>query len=100
MAGLEHGERNQVRIEQDDGSHREVTVYDHVTISEEHYVNSVNGYETFHAPISAGDSPGRPRPEAVTKRISELLWVEFGIDVETMDGIEIVDMESENVHEA
>jgi hypothetical protein len=58
----------------------------------------VNGYETFEADISKGDMGGGPAPDAVTKRVADMLWHEFSIDVED-HGIEVVDMSEDDVHQ-
>lgn len=73
----------------------EMEVFNHVTIAQEHYVNSVNGYRTFDGPIKAGDG-GIGEPDAVTERVATLLSDEFGIDVEDR-GIEVVEIDSDEV---
>jgi hypothetical protein len=103
--GLERGERATVAIKESDVAWedateddcREVEVFDHVTVTESHYVNSVNGYETWQE-ISAGDDPVGDQPDAVTKRVADLLWHEFSINVEK-EGIEVVDVASEDTYE-
>lgn len=90
-AGLEHGERATVMR---DGE--EIEVFDHVSVSQHHYVNSVNGYETFEPDIAMGDMGRGPEPEAVTKRVADLLWHEFSIEVEK-EGIEVVDMSDSDI---
>lgn len=100
MSGLSFGERNQVYIQQDDGTSRKVTVYDHVNVIEHHYINSVNGYERTHKGIASADNPTNGRPDAVTARVAKILRIEFSIDVESEDGIEVVDMSADNVTEA
>ena len=107
--GLEHGERSTVAVKEDDEldwenateeDYEELEVFDHVTVTQQHYVNSVNGYETFTGPIAGGDDPHLSEPEAVTKRVADLLWHEFGIDGELEErGIRVVDMSDENVWE-
>lgn len=99
MAGLERGERNQVRIQNEDGEVEELTVYDHVTIMQQHYINPVNGYETFHGRVSAGDGPAQGEPDAVTKRVADLMWTEFGMDIANNDRIRVIDIGAENVEE-
>lgn len=98
--GLPRGERAEVTIvDEEAGTNEEVTVYDHVTVVEEHYVNSVNGYETFNRVKKGDDSHGSP-PEAVTERVARLLWHEFNIDLDKSeyDNIRVVDTNAENVH--
>ena len=69
----------------------ELEVFNHVTVPQEHYVNAVNGYETFNGPIKAGDG-GIGKPEAVTERVATLLWDEFSIDLDDHDDIEVVNI--------
>lgn len=90
--GLDHGERAMVKTE--DGE--ELEVYDHVSVQTRHYVNSVNGYETFDPLISMGDLGNGPKPEAVTERVADILWSEWMIDVED-HGIEVVDPQDPDV---
>lgn len=73
----------------------EIEVFNHVTVTEQHYVNSVNGYESFAGPIDAGDG-SIGSPEAVTERVATLVRDEFGIDVED-HGIDVIDVESAEV---
>lgn len=89
--GLEHGER--ATVVRDD---EEIEVFDHVSVSTKHYVNSVNGYETFEPDIAKGDMGVGPQPEAVTERVADLLWSEFSIEVEDL-GIEVIDPEDDDV---
>jgi len=72
-------------------------VFDHVTVTQQHYVNSVNGYETFTGKITGGDDPNLNEPEAVTERVAEYLWHEFSIDGLPSMGIRVVDIESDDV---
>lgn len=73
-----------------------VEVFDHVSVAQYHYVNSVNGYETFEPEISKGDMGGGPQLDAVTERVASLLWHEFGIEVENY-GIRAVDPDDPDV---
>ena len=107
--GLDRGERATVAIKDEDVSWDEATedeieeleVFDHVSVTQQHYVNSVNGYETYVGKIAGGDDPHLDKPEAVTERVADLLWHEFSIDGELEErGIRVVDMSSENVREA
>lgn len=91
--GLERGERATV---EKDGE--ELEVWDHVSVSTHHYVNSINGYETFDPDIYEGDMGGHgPTPEAVTERVADVLHTEFHIDLWDRDDIEVVDMSSDDV---
>jgi len=69
---------------------KEVKIYDHVSVSTHHYVNSVNGYETFEASIARGDIGRGPAPDYITERLGRLLHDEFGVEPEEK-GIEVVD---------
>lgn len=82
----------------DDGTHYvELEVFNHVNVQTRHYVNSVNGHESFEPRIGAGDM--EEPPDYVTKRIAEYLWHEWGIEVESLDvGIQVIDTEAEDVH--
>lgn len=108
MSGLPRGERSEVRIKEDadtdwedvtEDDYREVEVFDHVSVVQEHYVNSVNGYETFTGKIARGDDSHGTPPQAVTERVARLLWSEFSIDLDAdqYDHIEVVDIESDEV---
>jgi hypothetical protein len=63
----------------------------------EHYVNSVNGYETFKPDIAKGDKGRRPQPEGITQRVADLLWAEYSIEVEDLS-IEVINPEDDDVH--
>jgi len=89
--GLERGESATVM---EDGD--EIEVFDHVSVSTKHYVNSVNSYETFEPDVVKGDMGRGPQPEAVTERVAELLFAEFHIEVEEL-GIEVIDPQSDEV---
>lgn len=106
MSGLPRGERSEVRIKTNDDvdwedateeDYETLEVFDHVTVTQQHYVNSVNGYETFTGKIAGGDDPHLDEPEAVTERVANLLWHEFGIDGLPSMGIRVVDIESDDV---
>lgn len=106
MSGLPRGERSEVRVKQDseldwedatEEDYETLEVFDHVTVIQQHYVNSVNGYETFTGKIAGGDDPHLDEPEAVTERVANLLWHEFGIDGLPSMGIRVVDIESDDV---
>lgn len=73
----------------------EVEVFNHVTVPQEHYVNAINGYETFHGPVQAGDG-GIGQPDAVTRRVANLLLDEFNLDVRDQ-GIDVIDLDAEDV---
>ncbi|WP_455448331.1 hypothetical protein [Natrinema thermotolerans] len=85
--------RDRIVVEKDG---EEIDVFNHVSVSTHHYVNSVNGYETFEPTVSKGDMGDGPKPEAVTPRIAEMLWHEFHAEVEDL-GIDVIDPESEEV---
>lgn len=85
------------RITVEDGDGEEVVVFNHASVVERHYVNSVNGYESFEPVIGKGDSMAGEKPEAVTKRLARLLYDEFGCEVEEL-GIRVIDPEDENVN--
>ncbi len=82
----------------------EKTVYNAVSVSQlkEHLVHSVGGYETWtHTKIYPGDAGGgKSGGFAVTPRIAELVWHEFGVDEEALEethDIDIIDPNSEGV---
>ena len=85
--------RDRLTVEHDG---EEIEVFNHVSVAQYHYVNSVNGYETFEPDISKGDMGGGPSPEYVTERVAELLYHEFGIEVE-QHGIEAIDLDADEV---
>lgn len=85
--------RDRLTVERDGDR---IELYNHVSVAMHHYVNSVNGYETFEPEVSKGDMGGGPQPEAVTERVAAVLSHEFGIDTED-HGIEVVDVESDEV---
>jgi len=106
MSGLPRGERAEVYIKDDsdldwadatEADYETVEVFDHVTVVQEHYVNSVNGHESFHGKIERGDGSHLEPPEAVTERVAEYLWHEFSIDGLPSMGIRVVDIESDDV---
>ena len=98
--GLQHGERGTVLIEHEKRDDEELEVFDYVRVLQEHHVNSVNGYETFVGPILEGDGSSGQEPEAITKRVADLLWDEFSIDGEISEReIRVVDMSADNVSE-
>lgn len=74
----------------------EIDVFNHVSVSQHHYVNSMNSYETFEPDIAKGDMGTGPKPEAVTERVATLLWGEFGIEVENLD-IKVIDPDADDV---
>lgn len=76
----------------------EIEVFNHVSVLQEHYVNSVNSYDTFHGPIKAGDG-GIGVPDAVTTRVATMLYDEFSIDLENSDeyDIDVIDPSAEEV---
>lgn len=76
----------------------EVEVWNSVSVSTHHFVNSVNGYETFEPSIAMGDMGVGPAPEAVTERVADLLRSEWHIDVEDLDDdIRVIDPDDEEV---
>lgn len=97
MSGLDGRERATVDVpyERDESVVHEKTVFDSVTVTKLHNVHPTGNYETEHE-VHAGDELGR-QPEAVTERVAKQLWQDFSIAVEDMDGIEVVDMDDENV---
>ena len=74
----------------------EIEVFNHVSVSTHHYINSVNSYETFEPEIAKGDMGDGPQPEAVTERVAMLLDAEFHIDVREL-GIDVIDPAAEGV---
>lgn len=85
--------RDTLTVERDG---EQIEVYNHVSVSRHHYVNSVNGYEEFKASLTKGDMAEGPEPEAVTDRLARLLWGEFGITVEDR-GIDVIDPADDEV---
>ncbi|ELZ04960.1 hypothetical protein [Natrialba asiatica] len=85
--------RGRITVERDG---EEIEVFNHVSVSTHHYVNSVNGYESFEADISKGDMGGGPEPNVVTERVAQLVFAEFNIDVGNRD-IKVIDPESDEV---
>lgn len=85
--------RDRITVEKDG---ERIDVFNHASISQHHYVNSVNGYETFEPSIAKGDMGDGPKPEAVTPRLATLLYDEFRVEVE-QQGIDVIDPESEEV---
>lgn len=73
----------------------EIEVWNHCNVQTRHYVNSVNGHETFEPVITAGDS-NLELDTYVTERLAEYLWAEWMIDVEKL-GIEVVDIDAPEV---
>lgn len=86
--------RDRIEVERDG---EELEVFNHVSVSTHHYVNSVNGHESFEADIAKGDMGRGPTPDAVTERVAEYLWTEWKIEVEDYD-IEAIDLESDEVN--
>jgi hypothetical protein len=80
----------------EDEAGEEVQVFNHASVVERHYVNSVNGYETFEPVVSKGDSMGGERPDAITERLARVLYDEFGYKADEHD-IRVIDPEDENV---
>lgn len=108
MSGLPRGERADVWVKDDpeldwenatEENYEIVEVFDHVTVVQESYVNSVNGHKTFTIKIAGGDSKNLSQPEAVTERVANYILDEFGIDLKTSDrfDIRVVDVKSDNV---
>lgn len=106
MSGLPNRERAEVRIKDDseldwddatEQDYETIEVFDHVTVVEEHYVNSVNGHESFTGKISGGDAAHLDTPDAVTARVADYLWHEFHIDKLPLMDIRVVDIESDDV---
>lgn len=87
--------RDRLKVERDG---EEVEVFNHVTVPQEHYVNSVNGHETFHGPIKAGDG-GIGQPDAITERVTKVLHDEFHIGEATLEeqDIEVIDINAVDV---
>ena len=74
----------------------ELYVTNHCSVVERHYVNSVNGYESFEPIISNGDSMAGEKPEYITATLAKTLYDEFGYEAEE-NGIEVIDFEEEEV---
>lgn len=109
--GLEHGERGIVYIKHDkdqdwedttEEDYDEVKVFDHVTVVQSHYVNSVNGHETHTQKIAGGDSFDLPEPDAITQRVAEWIQGEFSVSASELErrDIQVVDMSRDDVCEA
>lgn len=82
---------------ENDQHYVEMEVYNHVSVMTRHYVNSVNGHESFAPTVTAGDS--EQVPDYVTERIAEYLWMEWGIEVSELEaGIQVIDPEADDVH--
>lgn len=73
----------------------EIDVFNHVSVSTHHYINSINGYESFEPDVAKGDMGRGPQPEAVTPRVASLLR-DLGVDAESL-GIEVIDPNSGGV---
>ncbi|MCL9818346.1 hypothetical protein [Natronocalculus amylovorans] len=73
----------------------EIEVFNWVNIEQPSVVRGIGQIEQFDPQIGAGDSP--TTPDAVTDWVAELLDAEYHINVERL-GIEVVDVESEEVH--
>lgn len=86
--------RPRIEVERDG---EEIEVWNEVTVQQEHHINSINGYETFHGPVRPGDQSHGDKVGAVTPRIARLLDEEFMIDVAEQD-IEVIDPDDEEVH--
>lgn len=77
--------------------YEELEVFNHASVEQRHYVNGVNGHETFEPRIYKGNSMDGP-PEYITKRLAEYLWMQFDIEVDSLDAdIEVVDCQSDDV---
>jgi len=74
----------------------EVEVFNHVSVSQHFYVNSINGYDEFQADISPGDAPSPMTPDYVTQRLATLLYDEFGIEMNDY-GIQPIDVDDEEI---
>ena len=85
--------RDRITVERDG---KEIDVFNHVSVSTHHYVNSVNGYETFEPDVVKGDMGRGPQPDAVTPRVAKILRDEFHADVDDL-GIEVIDPDSDEV---
>lgn len=103
MSGLPRRDQAEVRIKHDselswgdatEEDYETVEVADHITVIQEHHVNSVNGHETFTDEIVWAHGL---EPDAVTERIAEYVWHEFGISGLSSMGIRVVDIESDDV---
>lgn len=73
----------------------EIEVWNHCSLQTRHYINSVNGHETFDPIITAGDSPDE-LDTYVTSRLASYLWNEWMIEVERL-GIEVVNLSDDDV---
>jgi len=88
---LQHQDR--ITVEKDG---EEIDVFNWVNIKQPAVIRGGNPtVEKFDAEIGAGDASFTP--EAVTTWVAEELWHEFGIEVEKR-GIEVIDVESDDVH--
>lgn len=87
--------RDRITVEDENGE--EIEVFNHASVVERHYVNSVNGYETFEPIVSEGNSMAGEKPDAITERLARVLYDEFGCEVEDL-GIRVIDPEDENVN--
>lgn len=83
--------QDRITVERDG---EEIEVFNHVSVINRHYINSVNGHESFAPIITSGDSD--ERVDVVTERVADYLWHEWGIEAEKQ-GIEVIDPEDEEV---
>jgi len=83
------------------GAYEDVAVFDHVTVSQEHFVGVGEGHETFNTMVVSGSGGLAERPDAITRRVAKILFDEFGITWERLDleGIRVVDVDPENVRQ-
>lgn len=85
--------RDRITVERDG---EELEVFNNVSVTTYHYVNSVNGHERLDHRIAKGDMGDGPPPEAVTARVARILQDEWWIDPE-IDGIEVIDVTDDDV---
>lgn len=89
--------KDRIPVERDG---EELTVFNHVSVEQSHYINSVNGYDSFTVRVYAGDSVGGDGPSYVTKRVAMVLHDEFGIDLfggTHPQGIDVIDVTDDDV---
>ena len=67
-----------------------IEVFNHVSVTQAHYVDSFAGCESHVLGIAKGDMGTGPTPDAVTKQVADLLFDTFQIDVTDRD-IQVID---------
>jgi hypothetical protein len=74
----------------------EAEVFNHCSVTTRHYVNSVNGHETFEPSVSPGDMRGTDTPDYITQRLARYLQMEWGIDATEL-GIQVIDISDDEI---